>query len=77
MSTSFARDIAPVLAPYRDNMTWRLDLTEYEAVKANADHIYSKISAADGTPMPPPPLPPLRLSDVAMFNAWMTDGCPP
>ncbi len=77
MSTSFARDIAPVLAPYHDNMVWRFDLTDYEAVKANASLIYTNISRTDGSQMPPPPLPPIRPIDVAMFNSWMTEGCPP
>jgi hypothetical protein len=77
MSTSFARDIAPVLAPYCDNMMWRFDLSQYEAVKANAKLIYANISPADGAQMPPPPLPSLRPSEVALFNSWMTEGCPP
>ena len=66
----------PVLAPYRESMLWRFDLTDYEAVKANAQAIYANISPTDGSQMPPPPLPPLRPSDVAMFNVWMTEGCP-
>ena len=77
MSTSFARDIAAVLAPYRDNMIWRFDLADYEAVKANAALIYANISPTDGSQMPPPPLPPIHPAHVAMFNAWMADGCPP
>jgi hypothetical protein len=76
MSTSFARDIAPFLAPYRENMMWRFDLADYDAVKANAELIYTNITPTDGTQMPPPPLPPLRPADVALFNAWMSEGCP-
>jgi hypothetical protein len=77
MSTSFARDVAPFLAPYRDNMIWRFDLSDYETVKANAKLIYANISPTDGTQMPPPPVPPIRPADVAMFKAWMTEKCPP
>jgi hypothetical protein len=77
MATSFAHDIAPILAPYRDNMIWRLDLADYEGVKANAHLIYTNISPTDGSQMPPPPLPPILGRDVAMFASWMADGCPP
>lgn len=77
MSTSFARDIVPVLAPYRDNMLWRFDLTDYEAVKANATLIYGYISPTDGSQMPPPPLPPIEASAVATFKTWIAEACPP
>lgn len=77
MGTSFASDIAPFLAPYRDNMLWRLDLGDYEAVKANAAIIYGKIDPANGSQMPPAPLPPLEPADVTLFHTWMSDGCPP
>ena len=43
MGISFGRDIAPFLAPYRENMLWRFDLAEYEVVKANAELIYANI----------------------------------
>jgi len=75
VSTSFATDIAPMFAPYRDNMMWRFDLGDYDAVKANAAAIYGQISSAGG--MPPPPLPPLEPSDVATFMSWMAESCPP
>jgi hypothetical protein len=76
MATSFAADIAPMLAPYRDNMLWRLDLTDYEAVKANATAIRDHIDPSGGD-MPPPPLPPLDPGDIGVFQAWITEGCPP
>jgi hypothetical protein len=77
VGTSFALDIAPILAPYRDNMVWRFDLADYEAVKANAQLIYANISPTDGSQMPPPPLPPLRPADVAAFKSWIDGKCPP
>ena len=77
MTLSFARDIAPFLAPYRDNMLWRFDLADYEAVKANADLISTFIGPPGGAQMPPPPLPPLTDADIAKFNAWISDMCPP
>jgi hypothetical protein len=77
MATSFAQDIAPILAPYRENMLWRFDLADYAAVKANAALIYKYIEPTDGSQMPPPPLPPLEPADVATFNTWMAESCPP
>ena len=35
--TSFKTDIAPMLAPYRANMMWRFDITDYDTVKTNAN----------------------------------------
>jgi hypothetical protein len=75
--TSFARDIAGILAPYRDNMLWRFDLADYAAVKANAELIHSVIEPAAGNPMPPPPLPPIRVEDAHRFQDWIDEGCPP
>ena len=77
MAMSFARDIAPFLAPYRENMLWRFDLADYEAVKANADVIYTNISPLGQGGMPPPPLPPLTDTDVAKFKFWIDEACPP
>jgi hypothetical protein len=77
VGTSFALDIAPILAPYRDNMLWRLDLADYDAVKSNATLIYQNISPTDGSQMPPPPLPPIAPSDVSTFKSWMAEACPP
>jgi hypothetical protein len=77
VTVSFAEDIAPFLAPYRDYMLWRFDLADYEAVKANAELIYENISPTDGSQMPPPPLPPLAPADVERFNSWIAEACPP
>lgn len=76
-AVSFARDIAPFLAPYRLNMMWRFDLADYAAVKANAEVIYTNIDPAGGSQMPPPPLPPLKPTDVALFRSWIDQSCPP
>lgn len=74
MSLSFATDIAPMLAPYRENMIWRFDLADYVAVKANALIIYEALAAEA---MPPPPLPALSGAEVATFKSWMEQKCPP
>ena len=73
-TVSFASDIVPIFQPYRDNMMWRFDLTSYEAVKANANLIWSYISAKA---MPPPPFDPLSDEQIATFKAWMAAGFPP
>ena len=77
MATSFTRAIAPIFAPYRENMLWRFDLTDYDAVKSNAGLIYSHISPAGAGDMPPPPLPPLAPSAVTTFTTWIAEACPP
>jgi hypothetical protein len=73
MSPSFAREIAPMLAPYRVKMLWRFDLADYAAVKANAEIIYEALAAEA---MPPPPLPALSGAEVATFKSWMEQKCP-
>jgi hypothetical protein len=75
--TSFATDIVPILQPYRANMTWRIDLLDYGAVKANAALLYQRMAGAEeSTPMPPPPMPPIGPSDLAVFKRWLDEGCP-
>ena len=78
MATSFKTDIAPMLAPYRANMMWRFDITDYNTVKQSADIIYQRLS---GNPnfnrMPPPELDPLSPQNVALFKQWIDDGCLP
>ncbi len=73
LSVSFEKDIVPVFRQFRGPMMWRLDLTKYEDVKANASMIYSQISTRQ---MPPGPFPPLTAGQIAMFKAWMEEGCP-
>jgi hypothetical protein len=77
VALSFARDVAPFLAPYRENMLWRFDLASYDAVKANATLIYDHISPLQIGDMPPAPLPPLSDSDIATFKYWIDEACPP
>ena len=57
MGKSFALDIAPILAPYRENMLWRFDLADYGAVKANATLIFANISPTDRWRRRPRPCP--------------------
>jgi hypothetical protein len=73
---SFARDIAPMFAPFAAAMMWRFDLTNYEAVTANAQTIATRLAQA-GNFMPPPPFPPLTGDQVNLFNSWMNNGCNP
>ena len=77
MPTSFKTDIAPMLAPFRANMMWRFDLTDYDTVSKNAAMIYGRLTGTTGTQMPAPPMPPLDPSLIALFQQWMTEGCPP
>jgi hypothetical protein len=76
VTVSFQHDIVPIFDPYRGQMMWRFDLTNYEHVKANHDAIYGQISGRDGT-MPPPPLDPLTPAQIQLFTSWVADGCPP
>jgi 3-oxoacyl-ACP reductase-like protein len=73
---SFTRDIVPMFAPFAAAMTWRFDLGDYGAVKANAATIYGRISSVDN-PMPPPPFPMLTAAQIQRFQAWISGGCQP
>lgn len=78
MATSFKTDIAPMFAPFRANMMWRFDITDYETVKGNASLIYFRLTASPGTPqMPPAPMAPLSTQQTDVFKQWMEDKCPP
>ncbi len=78
MATSFQKDIAPMFAPFRANMMWRFDITNYDTVKANAQLIKGQIVGNPANPpsMPPPPYPPFTNEQQALFLQWITDGCP-
>src|SRR5262245_27542539 len=73
---SFANDIAPLFKQFQGPMMWRFDLTNYEAVVANAPTIYGRISSTS-SPMPPEPFDPLTPEQIQMFQDWMNQGCPP
>lgn len=78
MATSFKDDIAPMFAPYRANMMWRFDITDYETVKGSAAIIYERITGQGPfNPMPAPPMEPLSQQQTDLFKQWMTDGFPP
>jgi hypothetical protein len=72
-SVSFEKDLVPIFRQFRGSMTWRLDLTRYADVKANAAAIYNQISQNG---MPPPPYPPLTTEQIALFKTWMDTGYP-
>ena len=74
MATSFKTDIAPMFAPYRANMMWRFDITNYDTVKTNAAMIFGHIAA---NLMPPAPMPPLSQQQIDLFAEWMKEGYPP
>ena len=74
VAVSFANDIRPLFKQFQGPMMWRLDLTSYDAVKANAPLIFDQISTRH---MPPPPFPLLSDEQIATFKAWMNQGCPP
>ena len=72
-TVSFANDIGPLFKQFQGPMMWRLDMTSYEAVKANAQLIFDQISS---NLMPPPPFPPLTAEQIASFAAWMKQDFP-
>lgn len=74
MAVSFNNDIMPLFNQFKGQMMWRLDLTNYDQVKANAAIIYGQISTQS---MPPPPFDPLTLEQIQLFQQWMNDGFPP
>ena len=69
---TFSRDIKPTFAPYQSQMMWRFDLTNYEAVKDNAELIWQQISTGS---MPPPPRDPFSDCFLLTYKQWMKDGC--
>jgi len=78
MPTSFANDIAPIFGPFRSQMLWRFDLTDYEQVKANADIIRVFITLDADSRMPPANYgPPLAPQQIITFQQWISEGCPP
>jgi hypothetical protein len=78
VATSFKTDIAPMFAPYRANMMWRFDLTNYETVRGSAAIIYQRITGNPAfNPMPAPPMEPLTKQQTDLFEQWMSEGCPP
>ena len=78
MAVSFNDDIMPLFNQFKGQMMWRLDLTNYEHVKANARIIYDRIADPNLLgPMPPPPFDPLTSEQVQTFRQWMDEGCPP
>jgi hypothetical protein len=73
---SFANDIAPFFSDYQAQMAWRLDLTSYDDVKANASIILGAISWTPGNPpfMPADPFPPFPQDFLTTFQNWINTG---
>ena len=74
MPVSFSNDIMPLFNQFSGQMMWRLDLTNYDQVKANAQIIYAQINSGG---MPPPPFDPLTLEQIQLFHQWMSEGFAP
>ena len=77
MSVSFATDIKPTFQKYQEPMTWRFDLTDYNAVKENATLIQGYITSHP--PLMPPPdsgYPPLSKDFLKTYDEWVKAGCP-
>jgi hypothetical protein len=70
---SFAGDIRALFRTIDvDSMRWALDLSQYEAVKARAEQVYSRL--AEGT-MPCDHVWPKE--QLALFRRWIDEGCAP
>ena len=76
MAITFGTDIRPLFNQFKGQMMWRLDLTNYDHVKANAQIIYDRIADPDSA-MPPPPFDPLSSEQIQLFRRWMDQGCLP
>ncbi|WP_263352907.1 hypothetical protein [Acidicapsa acidisoli] len=63
-----------MFVPFRASMLWRLDLTNYADVKANASLIYTQISTQQ---MPPTPYDTFSSTQVELFQSWIAKGCQP
>jgi hypothetical protein len=68
-------DIQGIFAPFTSQMMWRLNLGDYENVKANAQIILLRLTQP-GLTMPPPGFPPLTQAQVTTFQNWVDQGCP-
>ena len=81
-AVSFAADIKPLFTPTDiDHMSWFCDLTDYAAVKTNAQVILGRLTGKGGKVMPPPPAKggdgPWSAAKIATFQAWIDQGFPP
>lgn len=74
-TVSFENDIAPIFKQFAGQMRWRLDLTNYAEVQANAELIYQYIQYPSPQ-MPPAPFPPLTEQQVSDFAWWKDNGFP-
>ena len=76
---SFAKDIVPTLGQYREFMLWRLDLSSYDDVTANAWRIYAVMIGEDplAAPMPPAGFATLPPGFITTFQSWISQGFPP
>jgi hypothetical protein len=76
--TSFARDIRPLFRPkdIKHMADLLLDLSEYEAARAEAQTILERVSGTVGRPMPPPPDQRWTKVQIELFERWIAEGFP-
>jgi hypothetical protein len=79
---SFAADIGPLFTQIDiDHMSWFCNLANYDDVKTNASDILSRLKGEGGAVMPPPPSRggegPWTADKIALFEAWIDNGCLP
>jgi hypothetical protein len=80
--TSFNTDILPLFTQIDiAHMANHFDLSKYNDVKTNAQHILARLKAQGGAVMPPPPAKggdgPWPPEKIALFQTWIDDGCLP
>jgi hypothetical protein len=78
----FAADIRPLFTEIDiDHMSFFCDLSNYDDVQANADEISHRLKGQGGSVMPPSPIEggdgPWSAERIALFDAWIADGCQP
>jgi hypothetical protein len=78
MDVSFANDILPFFRPIdiQHMIPHGVMLGDYDYMKvpANAQDVYTRLTATDNTRMPPPPAAAWISAQTQLFSDWMTGG---
>jgi hypothetical protein len=79
VTTSFARDVLPLFRQKDiDHMkAQNLDLAKFDAVRGKAASISARLKRTGPGRMPPAPDRPLTPEQIALFDTWIAEGCPP